>query len=170
MTTPQSDTLNNLPDAAVRAQLLFLLNGGGAHMSLEQALANFPGQHFNTRPPNVPYSFWHLLEHIRIAQWDILDFIRNASYKNLAWPDDYWPNPDTRADEAQWEATASAIRSDLAELLALIEDPATDLYTDLPHAEGFNILREALLVADHNAYHIGEFAILRQVVGAWTET
>ena len=166
----QSNTSEALPDPAARAQLLFLLQGGGAHMNLDQAVANFPIEHYNTRPPNVPYTFWHLLEHIRIAQWDILDFISSASYEHLNWPDDYWPHQDTQADLTQWEATIAAIRSDLAELKALIEDPATDLYSDLPHAEGYSILREALLVADHNAYHIGEFAILRQVIGAWTET
>lgn len=170
MNTPQSDIIKTLPDPAVRAQLLFLLQGGGAHMNLDEAVANFPSQHYNTYPPNVPYSFWHLLEHIRIAQWDIRDFIGNAGYEHLNWPEDYWPNPDAKADQMQWEATIAAIRSDLAELKALIEDPATDLYCNLPHAEGYNILREALLVADHNAYHIGEFAILRQVIGTWTKT
>ena len=157
------------PDPAVRDQILFLLNGGGAHMNLDRAVADFPGAHINTRPPNVPYSFWHLLEHIRITQWDILDFIRNADYENLNWPEDYWPRPDAEADQEQWQATIAAIRSDQLALQAILEDPATDLYADLPHAEGYNILREALLVADHNAYHIGEFAILRQVLGAWPD-
>jgi len=168
MNTSQShDT--TLPDPAVRDQLLFLLKGGGAHMNLDQAVEDFPAEHINTRPPNVPYSFWHLLEHIRIAQWDILDFIRNADYEYLNWPQDYWPHPDAEADQAQWEATIAAIRSDLSALQAIIEDPATDLYSDLPHAEGYNILREVLLVADHNAYHLGEFAILRQVLDAWPD-
>ncbi|MCP4166989.1 MAG: DinB family protein [Chloroflexi bacterium] len=154
-------------DETVRQQVRFLLEGGGAHMSLDQAVADFPVDHINTRPANVSYSFWHLLEHIRIAQWDILDFCRNADYQHMQWPDAYWPAPDTVADAQQWQATVDGIRHDLAEMVALVAYPNTDLYMDLPHAPGYNILREALLIADHNAYHIGEFAILRQVLGIW---
>ena len=115
----------------------------------------------------MPYTFWHLLEHIRIAQWDILDFIRNPDYEERAWPEGYWPAPDAEADLQQWNQTIAAIRADMAELQAMVQDPTTDLYADLPHAPGYTILREMLLVADHNAYHIGEFGILRQVIGAW---
>lgn len=155
------------PDQAVREQILFQLRGGGAHMPLAQAVADFPAEQINTRPPAVPYSFWHLLEHIRIAQWDILDFVRNPDYETIKWPDDYWPAAEAEADQAQWNATLAAIQADQQEMEAIIADPATDLYSDLPHAPGYNILREALLIADHNAYHIGEFGILRQVLGLW---
>ena len=170
MITLNPDHFKSLPDHAVRVQLLFLLSGGGAHMNLDEAVSDFPHGHINTKPPNLPYTFWHLLEHIRIAQWDILDFILNTNYEPLNWPEDYWPHPDSKATPKQWLATITTICSDLAEIKALIENPVTDLYSDLPHAKGYNILREALLVADHNAYHIGEFAILRQIVDAWTVT
>lgn len=157
-------------DQALREQLLALLRGGNAHLTLDHAVTDFPPEHYNTRAPNVDYTFWALLEHLRIAQWDILDFIRNPDYTMPNWPDDYWPAPDTVADEAAWQSTLDGFRADMAALEALVEDPATDLTADLPHAPGYSILREILLVADHNAYHLGEFAILRSVMGTWQNT
>jgi hypothetical protein len=154
-------------DQAVRDQLLDLLRGGNAHISLEQAVEDFPPESMNASPPRVDYTCWHLLEHIRVAQWDILEFIRNPDHASPPWPEGYWPAPDERADPKRWEATLDALREDNLELQKLVAAPDTDLYTDLPHAPGYNILREILVVADHNAYHIGEFAILRQVMGTW---
>ncbi|GAB4572958.1 MAG: DinB family protein [Anaerolineae bacterium] len=154
-------------DSVLREQLLALLRGGNAHMTFDQAVADFPPEHYNTRPPNVDYSSWALLEHIRLAQWDILDFIRNPNYKWPQWPEDYWPAPDAVADEAAWQATLDGYRADLAALEALVQDPATDLHAPIPHAPDYTLLREILLVADHTAYHIGEFGILRQIMGTW---
>ncbi|NLF77654.1 MAG: DinB family protein [Chloroflexi bacterium] len=154
-------------DTILRQQVLALLDGRNAHATLDDVVAGFPPEHFNTRPPNVPYSPWHLLEHIRIAQWDILEFIRDPNYKSPPWPEGYWPAPDAQADEAAWNNTLAAIRADMAALKAMVQDPARDLTAELPHAPGYTLLREALLVADHNAYHIGEFGILRQVMGTW---
>lgn len=154
-------------DSVLRQQLLALLEGGHAHMPLDDAVADFPPEHFNTRPPHIPYTPWHLLEHIRIAQWDILEFVRNPDYVSPPWPEGYWPPRDAQADEAAWNGTLAAIRADLEALKAMVRDPATDLTADLPHAPGYTLLREVLLVADHSAYHIGEFAILRQVMGTW---
>jgi hypothetical protein len=154
-------------DQAFRRQLLALLRGGNAHLPFEAAVADFPMEAINRLPPEVSYSPWELLEHLRITQWDILDFIRNPNYVYMAWPDDYWPPKGTQADPTQWQATIEAFRADLEDLARIIEDPATDLTTDLAHAPGYNILREILVVSDHNAYHIGEFAILRQVMGTW---
>lgn len=154
-------------DEAVRKQLLFLLDGGGAHMSFDEAVADFPLDHINTRPTHVPYTFWHLLEHLRIAQWDILEFVRNPAHVSPEWPEGYWPPPAAQTDVAQWQQTLDSFQGDLHVLRQMVEDPNTDLYSDLPHAAGYNILREILLVADHNAYHIGELAILRQVMGLW---
>jgi len=154
-------------DTILRQQVLALLDGRNAHATLDDVVADFPPEHFNTRPPNVPYSPWHLLEHIRIAQWDILEFIRDPNYKSPPWPEGYWPAPDAQADEAAWNNTLAAIRADMAALKAMVQDPARDLTAELPHAPGYTLLREALLVADHNAYHIGEFGILRQVMGTW---
>lgn len=154
-------------DGIIRAQLLALLRGGNAHMDFERAIAAFPIGRINDNPPNVPYSPWQLLEHLRIAQWDILEFIRDPGHQSPEWPEGYWPDPGTAADEAAWQATITSFQSDLQELIAIVEDPQVDLYSDLPHAEGYTILREVLLVVDHNAYHIGEFAILREVMGTW---
>ena len=144
-----------------------LLCGGNAHMGFDNAVKEFPMEHINTRPPNVPYTPWHLLEHIRLAQWDILEFTRDPDHVSPPWPEGYWPSPDEEADAAMWQKTLQDFRADLASLQEMVEDPNTDLESDLPHAPGYTVLREILLVADHNAYHIGEFAILRQVMGTW---
>ncbi len=156
-------------DTALREQLLHLLCGGNAHLSFDEAVAEFPPEAINQRPPNVPYTPWHLLEHLRLAQWDILDFIRNPDYQAMKWPDDYWPAPDAKADTAAWQQTIAAFHADLKAVEDLVHDPQTDLAATIPHGDGQTILREILLVADHNAYHIGEFAILRQVMGTWNK-
>ena len=154
-------------DDVVREQLLALLRGGNAHMTFDEAVAGFPLEHINDYPPHVPYTPWHLLEHLRIAQWDILEFVRNPAHVSPPWPEGYWPPPETRADAQAWAGTLAAFRADLQALEQLVADPATDLYAPLPHAPGYTILREILLVADHNAYHIGELGILRQVMETW---
>jgi len=154
-------------DSVLREQLLALLRGGNAHMTFDQAVADFPPNQINSCPPNVPYTPWHLLEHMRIAQWDILEFIRTPNHVSPPWPTAYWPAPDERADPTQWDKTLRDFRADLRALEELIQHPYTDLFSDLPHAKGYNILREILLVADHNAHHLGEFAILRQIMGTW---
>lgn len=154
-------------DTVLREQVLGLLRGGHAHMSLDEAVADFPLDRINDRAPHVPYTPWHLLEHIRIAQEDILEFTRDPQWVSPPWPEGYWPARDEQAGAARWNATINAIRRDLEAMQALVADPANDLTADLPHAPGYTLLREALLVADHNAYHLGEFAILRQVMGTW---
>lgn len=154
-------------DSVLREQLIALLRGGNAHMPFEQAVADFPLDKINTCPPNVPYTPWHLLEHIRIAQWDILEFTRDPNHVSPPWPKGYWPAPDTKADQAQWEKTINDFQADLRALEELVQDPNTDFFSDLPHAKGYNVLREVLLVADHNAHHLGEFAILRAVMNTW---
>jgi len=151
----------------LRVQLLDLLDGGHAHMSLEQAADAFPLDRINERPPNVPYSPWALLEHIRLTQKDILKFIEDADYQSPPWPKGYWPPEDAQADEAHWKSTLADYRSDLKALRAMVGDAGADLTGDLPHAPGYSLLREILLVSDHTAYHTGEFAILRQVMGTW---
>lgn len=154
------------PDV-LREQLLQLLNGRNAHMNFADAVADFPISYINTRPLNVPYTPWHLLEHIRISQADILEFIKEAEYTAPKWPDEYWPDPDAEADEATWWQTIASIESGLEEVEDIVRNPVIDLLSELPHAEGYTYLREVMLVADHNAYHIGEFAILRQVMETW---
>lgn len=156
-------------DKVLRAQLLELLRGGSAHMTFDEAVRDFPMDAVNARPPSVPYTPWHLLEHIRLTQRDILDFVREDSYEEGVWPDDYWPSPDAEADKRAWNETLAAFHEDLAALQGMVNDPATDLTALVPNGDGQTFIREVLLVADHNAYHIGEFAILRQVMGTWPD-
>lgn len=151
----------------MRDVLLHLLAGEGAHMTFDEAVADFPMDAINHRAPNVPYSFWHLLEHLRIAQWDILEFVRNPEHVSPGWPRGYWPDEEAETDPAGWRQTVEQFRSDLAAMQAIAADESIDLNVELPHAPGYTYLREILLVADHNAYHVGEFAILRQVMDLW---
>ncbi len=136
-------------------------------MTFEEAVAGFPPERINDTPPNVDYSPWHLLEHIRLSQRDILDFIREAQYTARNWPADYWPAPSARADGAGWERTVGAFLDDRAALEAIVVDPEVHLLAPLRGDESYTVMREVLLVADHTAYHTGEFAILRQVMGTW---
>lgn len=157
-------------DQVVRKQLLHLLRGGNAHMSFDQAVADFPVQAINRQPPNVSYTPWHLIEHLRIAQWDILEFIRNPDHISPDWPKGYWPQPDLEADSTLWEKSIQSFQADLNTLQDLVTDTNIDLYAPIPHAQTYTIFREILLVADHNAYHIGELAILREIMGIWPST
>lgn len=154
-------------DKVVREQFLFLLRGGNAHMNFDQAVADFPIQNINTKPPNVSYTPWYLLEHLRIAQWDILEFIRDPKHVSPTWPEGYWPPENEEADQAQWEKTISDFQADMETLQDMVVDQQVELYAPILHAPDYTILREILLVADHNAYHVGEFAILRQVMDNW---
>jgi hypothetical protein len=144
-----------------------MLAGEGARMPLEEAAADFPDDAINTRPPNVAYTPWHLLEHVRIAQHDILEYVTDRAYLAPSWPEEYWPPLAATTTPAGFAATLEGIREDRAALRALLTDPATDLLAAIPGTPGHTILREIRLVADHNAYHVGEFAILRQVMGTW---
>ncbi len=154
-------------DTLLREQLVHLLNGGNAHMTLEDAVADYPVESMNTTFPNGDYSSWHLLEHIRLSQWDILDFMRNPEYQEREWPKEYWPPQEAQASEADWNETLASFQRDMQALQAIAMDPQIDLHARIPWGTGQTILRELLLVADHNAYHIGEFAIMRQVMGTW---
>lgn len=156
-----------MENEALREQLLELLEGVGAHMPFDEAVADLPADAINLRPPNVPYTPWHLLEHLRISQWDILEYIRNPGYLSPEWPEGYWPARDALATPERFAETIASFRSDRAALRELVADPATDLFAVLPGTPGHTVLREIRLVADHNAYHVGEFAILRQVMGTW---
>lgn len=151
----------------LRDELLDLLAGQGAHMPLDEAVADFPEYAINVRAPNVTYTPWQLLEHIRIAQHDIVEYITNRAYLEPSWPEEYWPAPDATTTPAGFAATVAAFQADQQALHDLVADPATDLLATIPGTPGHTILREVRLVADHNAYHVGEFAILRQVGGTW---
>jgi len=154
-------------DDHVRAQLVELLREGNAHMGFGEAVAEFPQELINTRPRNVEYTFWHLVEHMRLTQRDILEYVTNPDYAEMEWPRDYWPAPDVDATPQEWNETISAFWRDLEKLIAIVTDEATDLLATVPSHNEHTILREMLIVADHNAYHTGEFAILRQVESAW---
>lgn len=151
----------------LRAQLAEFLDGEGAHMAFEEAVADFPDGAINQRAPKVDYTPWHLLEHLRLTQRDILDYIRQDGYEEPEWPADYWPKRDATATPSEFRATVEGFRADLAELRAILMDPATDLFAVLPGTPGHTVLREIRVDADHNAYHVGEFAVLRQVMGTW---
>lgn len=154
-------------DRQIREHVVWLLRGGHAHLPFSKAVAEFPEAHINTRPPNVNYSFWHLLEHLRLTQKDILEYLTRADYREPEWPRDYWPAPDAEATRAEWDATIASFNRDLEAIVAIVADEQTDLISTVPSHDGHTVLREALIVADHNAYHVGELGILRQVCEAW---
>jgi len=153
----------------VREQIIKLLQGGQAHLTLDDVLKNFPPRLRGLKPAGAPHSAWQLLEHLRIAQWDILEFSRSGKHVSPKWPEGYWPSSDRPPTDAAWKKCISAIKRDCRAMQKLVENPRTDLYSKIPHGTGQNILREALLIADHNAYHIGQLLLVRQLLGAWKE-
>lgn len=159
--------MNN--DQELRHQLTRMLTARQAHMDFEDAVANFPWNHINTRPPNCDYTFWHLLEHMRICQKDILDYIQSDHYTWPKFPDDLWPDTASIIDPAGWQQTIEVFLADRQALAAIINDSGVDLFAPLPNSGKHlhNILREINIVASHNAYHTGELGILRGVMGLW---
>jgi hypothetical protein len=155
--------------AKLREHLLYLLKGGGAHLSFDKAIAGLPPNLRGAKPPGVPHTPWRLLEHLRIAQRDILEFTRNPKHISPPWPEGYWPAGDAPESDKAWDESVAAFRADLEAMQKLVADPATDLFTPLPHGEGQTALREALLVADHNAYHLGQLVVVRRLLGAWED-
>ena len=151
-------------DKALREHLLYLLRGGGAHLDFESAVAGFPVASINRKVGHLPYTAWQIVEHMRIAQWDILEFSRGAAHTSPPWPEGYWPAPGEEADEAAWQRSLASFRADLGAMAALVEDPSQDLYAPIPHGDGQTLLREALLVADHNAYHLGALVVLKRLL------
>lgn len=154
-------------DHQLRAQLAELLEHSHAHMSFAEAVAEYPMARINALFPHGEYSAWHLLEHLRLTQWDILDFIRNPHYQERAWPQEYWPPSDQQAAPDDWRRTIHDFLADRQALRAIVMDSQTDLWAPIPQGTGQTIAREIMVVADHNAYHVGEFAIMRQVMGTW---
>ncbi|HEX5706359.1 MAG TPA: DinB family protein [Pyrinomonadaceae bacterium] len=155
-------------DQALREHLLYLLGGGGAHLDFESVVADFPRELVNRTVPGVPYTPWQLLEHMRLAQWDILEFSRDAAHVSPPWPEGYWPSASD-AVEGAWDKSVERFRADLAEMQALVADEGVDLLARIPHGDGQTILREALLVADHNAYHLGALVALRRALEGQTQ-
>ena len=150
--------------AALIAELTALLDGGNAHVTFAQALADLPAALRNQPVPGVPYTIWHLVEHLRIAQEDIVEFCVNPQHVSPEWPAGYWPAANATVDEAGWQAALHAIAHDQQRFIDLLNDPATDFFAPLAHGDGQNILREALLIGDHASYHIGQLVLLRRLL------
>jgi hypothetical protein len=154
-------------DASLRQHLLELLDGGHAHPDFASAIDGLPAELRGARPPGLPHTPWRLLEHMRIAQWDILRFSIDSDHVSPEFPSGYWPEGDAPPDPAAWDRTVEAFRADLKAMKDLVADPGTDLFATIPHGQGQTILREAMLVADHNGYHIGQMIAVRRLLGAW---
>jgi len=146
-------------------ELIKLLHGGGAHATLKQALAKLPADLRGVKPTGMPYSIWQLVEHIRIAQWDMVQFSMDAKHESPKWPDEYWPKESSPKDEDAWDGSIKQINADLDEFIGLLKKE--DIYKKIPHGSGQSILCEALQIADHNSYHIAEIVALRRMLGAW---
>lgn len=155
----------NRHDRGLRQHLLYLLQEGGAHVTFRAALGDWPVQLAGVKVANFPHTAWMLVEHLRIAQWDILEFSRNPKHVSPAWPEGYWPSSEAPPNEQAWKASIAAVKDDLRAMEKLVGDPNVDLYAKLPWGDGQTVLREALLVADHNAYHLGQLVMLRKCMG-----
>ena len=156
-----------MDDKALRQQLQKLLTSGEAHVEWDAAVKNLPAKLRGAKPNGAPYSAWELLEHARIAQWDILEFSRNPKHVSPDFPSGYWPETAAPPDDAAWDKSVRQFEKDRDAMSKLVADPKTDLFARIPHGSGQTILREALLVADHNAYHLGQFVLLRKMLAAW---
>ncbi len=156
-------------DRAIRKQLSEFMRGGNAHASLDDAVKDFPSRLYAEKPEGAPHNAWQLLEHIRIALHDLLEFCTNPEYKAPKWPDGYWPQTDAPVSSHAWNASVNALKNDSQNFERLIEDPDVDLYAKIPWGEGQTILREILLAGDHTSYHVGQLIMLRKQLGAWKE-
>ena len=165
--TKKSKTRNH--DREVREHIVALLKGGSAHVHFMDAIEGFPEAKRGSYVEGLPHTGWQLLEHVRIAQWDILEFSRNPKHVSPGFPEGYWPKTPGPPDEAAWDKAVAAFQHDLQEMIKFVKNPKTDLYGRIPHGEGQTVLREALLLADHNSYHLGQLVDLRRALGAWPE-
>jgi DinB superfamily len=155
-------------EKSLREHLLALLRGADAHLDFEKTIADFPPELQGRQPAGLPHSAWQLLEHMRIAQWDIVEFSGNPKHVSPEFPSGYWPKSETPPGPESWGESVAGIRRDLKRMEKLVSDPKTDLYARIPHGDGQTVLREALLVADHNAYHLGQLLLVRRLLGAWS--
>jgi hypothetical protein len=155
------------PDELLREHVVEFLNGGGAHATFDDAVKDMPDKLRGLKPDGLPHSAWMVLEHLRLAQWDILEFSRNSKYKVPKWPEDYWPKTEAPPSANAWNKSIQQFRKDLKAMQDLVANPKTDLYARIPWGDGQTVLREALLVADHNAYHIGQLVDIRRLLGDW---
>ena len=154
-------------DAALREHLVNLLTLAQAHATFDQAVKGLPAELRGKAPKGAEHTPWQLLEHLRIAQWDILEFSRNPKHESPKWPEGYWPQEKAPLDEKAWDRSVRAVKRDRKAMCELVRDAKTDLFAKIPHGDGQTILREAMLVADHNAYHVGQLVLMRKLLGAW---
>ena len=154
-------------EQVLREHILYLLRGGGAHIHFDDAIKGLAVELRGKRPKGAAHSPWEILEHMRLAQWDILEFSRDPQHASPKWPEGYWPEKPAPPNATAWSRSVRAFREGLEEMCALIESPETDLFMPIPHGTGQTILREALLLADHNAYHLGQMIAVRRLLGAW---
>jgi hypothetical protein len=151
-------------DQSLRDHVLYLLRGEGAHITFDDLVADFPVARCGERLDGLPYTAWQVLEHMRIAQWDILEFSRDAKHVSPKWPEGYWPDREQAGTAELWQETISKLRADLKEFEALVSDSSVDLFAKIPHGSGQTILREALLIADHNSYHLGALLVMSRIL------
>lgn len=156
-------------EQALRDHLIWLLSKGHAHLTFDEAIGGLPVELRGAKTPHSSHTPWRLLEHLRICQWDILEFSRNADHVSPDFPGGYWPTGDEPPTDTAWDDCATQFRADLQAMQDLVADPSTDLFETLPWGDGQTVLREALLVADHNAYHLGQLVMLRRALGAWPD-
>ncbi len=154
-------------DQQLRQHVVRLLKGGEAHAGFDTAVESFPESLRGVRPEHAEHSPWEVLEHLRIAQWDILEFSRNPRHKSPEFPLGYWPSTQEPPNDEAWDRSVKAFRKDLQALCDLVSDESTDLFSRIPHGDGQTLLREALVAADHTSYHLGELILLRRILGAW---
>lgn len=154
-------------DARLREQVATLLEWDDAHAGFDAATANFEGRLRGVTPPGFPHSAWQILEHLRLAQRDILEFCEPRAYVERKWPEAYWPAASVPDSPSAWEESVAAFREDRKALVAMARDPAIDLFARVPHGKEQTYLRELLLVADHNAYHVGQLILIRRALGIW---
>ncbi len=159
-----------MDEKIVREHLRKLLLWHDAHLDWKAALSGFPAEQRGLKPEGAPHTAWELLEHVRIAQWDILEFCRDSMHVSPEWPSGYWPIHPSPPNSVSWEVSLKSFQHDTEEMGKLVIDPKTDITAPIPHGSGQTILREALLVADHNSYHLGQVILLRRLLGSWTET
>ena len=154
-------------DQSLRKHVIALLDGGQAYSTFAEIVANFPAKLRGEVPTGLAHSGWMLLEHLRLTQWDILEFSRNPKYVAAKWPDDYWPKNPSPPNATAWDKSVKSFQDDLAAMKKLISKPKTDLFAKIPWGDGQTILREALLIAEHNAHHLGQMIDIRRLLGIW---
>jgi hypothetical protein len=156
--------MNTDQDKALRQHLVAAMRGHEAHLDFDSAIEDFPEPLRGRKPAGAPHTAWQLLEHMRIAQWDILEFSRDAKHKSPKWPDEYWPKTDAPPDSKAWDESVRKFRHDAKEMEHLVQDSGSDLFGKIPHGSGQTLLREALLVASHNSYHLGQLVYLKKML------